>query len=260
MKRATLCITVAVLSCGTVYCDPLSVVFVSGSFLYESDEVLSEYKSWLEENYSADVTLVSAVDWDDLPGLEALDTCDVALFYTRRLRIDGEQLQRIRDYVGAGRPVVAVRTASHGFENWPEFDAEVLGGNYHRHFPEGPVTHVTPVASHPVLEGVDRFSTLETLYRNPGIAVDCVPLMQGRLEPQSDAALGPEDTWTQPVAWVRDRDPGRVFYTSFGGADDFAQDSFKRLIANALYWAASLDAPEPSSAGAGAGTSSSESK
>jgi type 1 glutamine amidotransferase len=232
----------------------LRVVFVSGSFLYESDAVLTKYKAWLEANYSATVTLVSAKDWDDLPGLEALDRCDVALFYTRRLKIDGEQLQRIRHYVASGKPVVAVRTASHGFENWPEFDRDVLGGDYQRHFPEGPVTKVTLESSHPVLKDVTPFESPSSLYRNPEINPDCNVLLRGTT---SDG--------TQPVAWTRDRNPDRVFYTSLGTADDFAQDSFKRLIANALYWAASLEAPEPpssdgASSEAASGTSVSDNK
>ena len=37
-------------------------------------------------------------------GLEALDDCDVALFFTRRLEIDGEQLGRIEAELAADRP------------------------------------------------------------------------------------------------------------------------------------------------------------
>lgn len=227
--------------------EPLKVVFISGSFLYNSDEVLGKYKEWLEDSYPVSVTIVSAADWDDLPGLEALDDCDVALFYTRRLRIDGEQLQQIRQYVEGGRPVVAVRTASHGFENWPEFDKEVLGGDYQRHFEEGPVTQMSLIEeTHPVLDGIEPFTSVSTLYRNPDIAADCTVLLNGTTK-----------DGTQPVAWTRER-TGRVFYTSLGGAEDFEDAAFRRLIANGLYWAAS--SAVPSSSGAGAGGSRSENK
>ncbi len=226
--------------------EPLKVVFISGSFLYNSDEVLGKYREWLEVNYPVSVTLVSATDWDDLPGLQALDTCDVALFYTRRLRIDGEQLQQIRQYVEAGRPIVAVRTASHGFENWPEFDKEVLGGNYQRHFEEGPVMQMSLAdVKHPVLDGIEPFTSVSTLYRNPGIAADCTVLLSGTTK-----------DGTQPVAWTRER-VGRVFYTSLGAAEDFEDGTFRWLVANALYWAASSEAP---SSATGAGGSRSDNK
>ena len=67
-------------------------------------------------------TLIKAVGFEELPGTEALKDCDVALFYTRRLRIDGEALQNVKDYCLSGKPIVAIRTASHGFQNWLEFD------------------------------------------------------------------------------------------------------------------------------------------
>jgi hypothetical protein len=101
---------------------PLRVVFVSGSFEYESDTALGIFQTYLESNYEVDITFLKATDWDVLPGLEALDTCDVALFFTRRLTIKGDDLAKIRAYVDAGRPIVALRTASHGFEEYLEFD------------------------------------------------------------------------------------------------------------------------------------------
>ena len=69
------------------------------------------------------------------PGLEALDKCDVAVFFTRRLKIDGEQLERGQEVRRRrGKPIVGIRTASHGFQNWLEMDKEVFGGDYKGHF------------------------------------------------------------------------------------------------------------------------------
>jgi type 1 glutamine amidotransferase len=31
---------------------------------------------------------------------------------------------------------------------------------------------------------------------------------------------------------------GRVFYTSLGGPDDFKNESFRRLVVNAIFWTA----------------------
>ena len=52
-----------------------------------------------------------------LQGLENLESCDVALLFTRRLTIKGEQLERVKKYCQSGKPIVAVRTASHGFHS-----------------------------------------------------------------------------------------------------------------------------------------------
>ena len=211
---------------------PLRVVFISGSFEYESDTALEIFRKYLEANYEVDITFLKATDWDVLPGLEALDTCDVALFFTRRLTIKGDDLARIRAYVDAGRPIVAVRTASHGFQEYLEFDREVLGGNYKGHFGNGPTTEVqfTPTGrEHPVLEGVGPLRSRYSLYKTKPVAKDAETLMIGKT-PFSDG-------W-QPVTWVREHNGGRVFYSSLGGVGDFEGDSFKRLIANALFWTA----------------------
>ncbi len=210
---------------------PLNVCLVSGSEEYDSDTSLTAYEKYLEERYNTDCTLIKARGFEDLPGTEALENCDVALFFTRRLRIDGEQLQNVKDYCLAGRPIVAVRTASHGFQNWLEFDKLILGGNYHGHFGNGPTQKavIEPGAKdHPVLDGVTMMKSRYSLYKNVPIAPDTNLLMK--------AAIPNEQP--QPVTWTRKYKGARIFYTSLGGVQDFENSTFRRMIANALFWTA----------------------
>lgn len=211
--------------------EPLRTCFVSGSFEYDSDTALSSFEEYFEARYDAQVTLLKATDWDVLPGLEALEECDVALFFTRRLTIGGDALERIRRYAKT-KPLVAVRTASHGFQNYLEFDREVLGGNYQGHFDDGPsvLTTVQPgVRAHPVLKGVEHIRSPYSLYKSGPVAPDATVLMTGRT---------PFSEGDQPVTWLRERGGQRVFYTSLGGVSDFEGASFRRMVANALFWAA----------------------
>ncbi|MFQ6133172.1 MAG: isochorismatase family protein [Armatimonadota bacterium] len=211
---------------------PLRVCLVSGSAEYDSDASLAAFQEYLEEGYNAECTLLKARGFEELPGLEALDDCEVALFFTRRLTIEGEQLERVKRYCQAGRPIVAVRTASHGFQNWLEFDKLILGGNYHGHFGRGPTTKVViePEAKgHPVLEGVVDLKSRASLYKTAPLAEDAQLLMTGST---------PESEGSQPVTWTRTYKGARVFYTSLGGQEDFENATFLRLIANALFWAA----------------------
>ena len=213
---------------------PLKVCLLSGSFEYDSHTSLTAFKVYLEENYNAKATLLEAKEpkGADLPGLEALEDCDVALFFTRRQSLEGEQLRRIKDYCEAGKPIVAVRTASHGIQTWLEFDKEVLGGNYNGHFGNGPTieVNVKPSAKgHPTLEGVGPLKSRYSLYRTKPIAEDAELLMVGKT---------PESRGVQPVTWTRMHNGGRVFYTSLGGPGDFEGESFRRMIANALFWTA----------------------
>lgn len=211
---------------------PLKVCFVSGSFEYHSDQSLIPFKRHLEARYHAEVTFLSANgNWQDLPGLEALEDCDVALFFTRRLEIDGEQLERIKRYVRSDKPLVGVRTANHGFQKFLEFDKEVFGGNYHGHHGAGITQRISPVperSDHPILSGVDTLFSKESLYQVSPIAEDCEVLMRG----ETHSAV------SEPVVWTRVRNGGRVVYISIGGVSDFENDTFKRLLANSLFWAA----------------------
>lgn len=217
---------------------PLRVCLVSGSEEYDSDTSLTAFKPWLEERYNAECVLIKAIGFGSLPGLEALEECDVALFFTRRLTIDGEDLLRVKDYAESGKPIVAIRTASHGFQNYPEFDRDVLGGNYNGHFGDGPTQKavVLPGAQdHAVMKGVSMMKSRYSLYRTGPLAPDATVLMTASTPGRP----------AQPLTWTRLRNGGRVFYTAMGGVWDFENNTFKRMVANALFWTARREVPEP---------------
>jgi putative membrane-bound dehydrogenase-like protein len=208
----------------------LKVVMVSGSFEYKSDDSLAALKKHLEANYPVECTLVIAKAQKDtaLAGLDALDKCDVAVFFTRRLELEGDALERVKKYVKSGKPIVGIRTASHGFQKWLEMDKDVLGGDYKGHFGAGvaEVKATDKGKDHPILKGVTAFKTNGSLYKNPNVAADVTVLLQGYMGKESE-----------PVAWTREKDGRRVFYTSLGHPDDFKDENFVRLLTNGLAWA-----------------------
>ena len=98
-----------------------------------------------------------------------------------------------------------------------------------------------------VLSGVDLtgFSTPGSLYRVRPLAGSAAPLVIGSIPGQAE----------EPVVWVNayGRKQARVFYTSLGHPDDFAQPAFRRLLLNGVAWAldrVSSSAGEPPTAGA----------
>ena len=210
----------------------LKVCLVSGSLEYKSNESLAAFQPFLETNYQVQCSRAFLVgeDIEHLPGLENLDHCDVVLLFTRRLKLSGDELARIKSYCQSGRPLVGVRTASHAIQSWLDLDKEVLGGNYHGHYGEGPETEIKIVESaksHPILSGFQPFRSAGSLYKNEGLATDNELLLTGTI---------PEHT--EAIAWTRTHKGGRVFYTSLGHPRDFTEDSFRRLLVNALFWTA----------------------
>ncbi|MBA7565493.1 hypothetical protein ES708_07177 [subsurface metagenome] len=251
---------------------PLKVVFISGSNEYFSDISLPAYKAYLERSYQAiEITLLQGDgaynaknEFTNLDGLEALDDCDVLLTYTRRMTLPDEQINRIKRYVESGGNVVAIRTASHGYQNYLEFDQEVLGGNYHDHYPgspeegghdaleqravkgppTGPTMRVTVDAeheNHPVLFGVSPFSSRYSLYKVLPLSDDAEVLLHGTI------TLA-DGQFTEPVAWTREHQGRRICYITAGGLQDWENATFRRLVANAIFWAGGRELQAPPAA------------
>ncbi len=213
---------------------PLKVCILSGCDTYKSEESLPPFQEFLERHYNVRCSRVIRKAEDDLPGLKQLDDCDVAFVFIKRMQLKGEQLAQFQKYVRSGKPIVAVRTASHAVQTWLEFDKEVLGGNYQSHYPVGLVTQikVTPEADkHPILDGVELSTVSDALYKNTGHSTDIQVLLNGSIPDQPSEA----------IAWTRVLNGGRIFYTSLGAQDTFKEPAFRRMLVNALFWTAKRD-------------------
>ncbi|MGK0187906.1 MAG: type 1 glutamine amidotransferase/nicotinamidase-related amidase [Verrucomicrobiales bacterium] len=181
-----------------------------------------------------------------LDGINVLADADVALISVRRRPLPADQLQVLREFAAAGKPMVGIRTASHAFSlrdkqpptglaTWDDFDATVWGGNYHGHHGNQLKTVAWRVSSaaadNPLAQGIpdDKFATGGSLYEVLPLADGAEVVMIGSAETQDVH---------QPVAWTFTRkDGGRSFYTSLGHVDDFSTPQFKALLNNALRWA-----------------------
>jgi type 1 glutamine amidotransferase len=214
---------------------PLKICMLSGSAEYNSDASLAEFKTFLDGRYNVACTLLSAKDGSDsMPGIEAVDSTDLLVVFMRRISLKADDLAHVKKYCEAGKPVVGIRTASHAFQNWLAFDKEVLGGNYSGHYGTGPITEVKfdgGARDHPILAGVEPFTSHYSLYKNTGAAADIRVLATGVIPGHSE-----------PLAWTRVHGGGRVFYTSLGGPDDFKNENFRRMLVNAIFWTAGRNA------------------
>jgi type 1 glutamine amidotransferase len=228
----------------------LHVVFMIGEDEYHTWETLPEFaKKELDPNkYYVTIVNADTKDKNDFPGLvEALRTADLLFLSTRRRTPPPDQLNAVRAYLTAGKPLIGIRTACHAFAlrpadpplaanraAWQAFDPEVLGGHYTNHHSAGPKTVVTMTPNagqHPILKGVrvDALPGNGSLYMVSPLAADVTPLLIGTIPGQAP----------EPVAWTREYGPNhaRIFYTSLGHPDDFQNPEFRRLLVNAVSWA-----------------------
>lgn len=221
------------------------VVFLVADDEYKTEQSLPEFASkHLGKEFRTTFAFGSETERNDIPGLDALAHADVLVVSARRRALPRAQLDIVRNFIAAGKPVVGIRTASHAFsmrkdsdvpaghDVWPTFDPEILGGHYTGHHGAGPKVAITlapSAAASPLLEGVDVMQLVGngSLYKVSPLGSSTKPLLIGTT-PEHPA---------EPIAWTNTTaSGGKVFYTSLGHIDDFTQPAFNRLLVNALRW------------------------
>ena len=249
------------------------VVFVTGDDEYRSEISMPFIAELLERQKSVKFkcTVLYAVDpktgernpkyQQNIDGLEALKTADLAVLFMRFRALPDEQLKLILDYVGSGKPIVGLRTSTHAFRYRrghknvkynDGFGREVFGQKWIVHHGNKSSTDVWPtpeMADHPILRGT--YATKETpvqcrswLYHVTPLAGDCKPLLLGKSINSNKADKQDKYPLVQPVAWTRTYKGARVFFTTLGHPKDFEDDSVRRLLVNGIYWALTLEVPE----------------
>ena len=198
---------------------------------------------------------------DVLPGIEALDDADIAIFYMRFLNLPDEEWRPIEDYLKSGKPIIGLRTANHSFKypaghprfEWNDgFGRRALGTPYVVHQrSETEIRVVEESLDHPVMANVAKKAWVSpgTLYLTR-LEDGCLPLVTGsgegraRTLERSFGTIEVKPHETDVVAWVWENEwGGKVFGTSFGHTGDFAEESFVRMLVNATHWAVERPLP-----------------
>jgi type 1 glutamine amidotransferase len=232
------------------------VVFVTGDDEYRSEFSMPMIGRILEARHNLRVSVAYARPTpqtkNNIEGLDALKTADLAVFFLRWREPPESQLQRILEYAGSGKPIVGLRTATHSFlypkghpnEHWnDDFGIQIFGQKWIRHHGHTSTTAVSVIAGqagHPILRGVDSsFQAASWLYVVNPLHGDCVPLLMGQAINPSGKDYGP-----QPVAWTKTYKGARVFFTTLGHPEDFKVASVRRLLIDGIYWALGKEVPK----------------
>jgi uncharacterized protein len=182
-------------------------------------------------------------------------------------------VEGMRALLRAGKGMVFLHHAVASWPAWPEF-ASIVGGRFHYQpgtldgidYPDSgyrfDVTHQVEVLdpSHPVCAGLGHgFTLTDELYLYPVLEDRIVPLLRTNVamdDPSqfysADAAIrgrrNTNDGWTHPtgsqlVGWAKHADNAPIVYLQFGdGPSTYADESFRRVVANAAAWVASPEA------------------
>ena len=101
------------------------IVFVSGDDEYRSEEALPLLAKIMAEHHGFKCTVLFAIDPNtgeitpshqtNIPGLEALEDADLAVFLLRFRNLPDDQMKHIVDYTNSGKPIIGMRTSTHAF-------------------------------------------------------------------------------------------------------------------------------------------------
>ncbi len=172
------------------------IVLVSGDEEYRSEEALPQLAKILSQHHGFKCTVLFAQDpakpgfvdanyIKNIPGLEALNTADMMILFTRFRALPDAQMQHFEKYLMAGKPIVGIRTATHAFNfgkenltnyahygngysgdktDWTDgFGRLVLGENWqthHGHHKHQSTRGIIPenAITHPIVSGIESGS------------------------------------------------------------------------------------------------------
>jgi hypothetical protein len=264
------------------------VVLVSGDEEYRSEEMLPQMAKILAKHHGFKCTVLFAIDpkdgtinpnqADNIPGLEALDSADLMVLFTRFRKLPDEQMKHIVGYVESGKPIIGLRTATHAFDPKPGttyakwgwkskewdggFGRQVLGETWVSHHGKHGQQSTRGIIAkgqegHPILRGIrygDIWGPTDVYGVHLPLPGDSTPLVLGEvvegMKPADPPVIGKQNDPMMPIAWTKtfSTDSGkvaRVFTSTMASSQDFASEGLRRLLVNACYWAVGLEGQIP---------------
>ncbi|MDP6442738.1 MAG: hypothetical protein QF805_03005, partial [Pirellulaceae bacterium] len=100
------------------------IVFIASDHEYRSEETLPALARILAKHHGFKCTVLFGVDdkgvirpgHNNVPGLEALESADLMVIFTRFQNWPDDQMTHFENYLRRGGPIVGLRTATHGFK------------------------------------------------------------------------------------------------------------------------------------------------
>jgi len=253
------------------------IVFLAGDHEYRSEESLPAIARLMAKHHGFKCTVLFNVDAgghikpgnNNMPGMEALSSADLAVVFLRFQDFPDAQMQHFVDYLERGGPVVGLRTSTHAFKikedkKFARFDfkyagkefekgfgRQILGETWAGHYGKNHLMStrhiiVESAVDHPVLRGVTNpWAQCGNYWTQP--MPDCIVLMNSQalasMEKDSEPDEGKKPC---PGCWVRTYKnksgiEGRVFASTSGCSEDLLDDDFRRMLVNGCFWAAGME-------------------
>jgi hypothetical protein len=267
------------------------VVLISGDEEYRSEEALPMLAKILSEQHGFHCTVHFAIHPDtktvdpnyssNIPGLENLNDADFMVMFLRFRALPDNQMKPIEEFVRAGKPFLAIRTATHPFNisdqsnssykhwswsngQWPGgFGQQIIGETWHSHHGvhNGQATRGIINEKHadsPILRGVhDVFGPTDVygvIHLPPTAEVLLYGQVLSGMLPTDPPLPGEKNDPMMPLVWTKsyqipEREglpagkEGKVICSTIGASVDLKSEDLRRLFVNSVYWGVGLDVP-----------------
>lgn len=263
------------------------IVLLAGDEEYRSEEGLPMLARILSQRHGFKCTVLFSVDplsgeidpgnATNVPGMAALATADLVICQFRFRELPDADMRHFVDYLQAGKPLIAIRTATHAFQysrnkaspyakwdwrstEWPGgFGQQVLGDTWVNHHGDHGTESTRGLldgthARHPVLRGVKDLWGPTDVYGIIRLKPTDTVLLHGlTLRGMRPDAPPNYAKSLMPLAWIRDYTWGngnttRALTSTIGAAVDLECEDLRRLFVNACFWLTGLDVPSKADA------------
>lgn len=215
------------------------IVLISGDEEYRSEEMLPQLAKILAQHHGFRCTVLFAVDPEDgtinpnhinnIPGLEALKTADLAILFLRWRDLPDDQMKLLVDYIESGKPIIGLRTATHAFKSskgfpryaWNSkeweggFGRQVLGETWISHHGDHGRQSTRGIIApgqqgHPIVRGIqdgDIWGPTDVYGVRLPLPGDSKPLVLGQvltgMKPTDPPLEGKKNDPMMPIAWTK---------------------------------------------------------
>ena len=253
------------------------IVFLAGDHEYRSEESLPALARILAKHHGFKCTVLFDIDKEgnivagevpNMPGIEALETADLAVVFLRFQNFPAEQMKHFDAYLNRGGPVIGMRTATHGFKMPKDapfakysfdyqgadynlgFGHQVLGQTWVGHYGTNHkqstrITIADDKKAHPILRGVKDIWVQAGGYVGKPTDGEILTMAQPLNGMTPDSAAD-ETKPPMPSEWTRSYKSasgkeGRVFTSLYGTSEDITNEGYRRMMVNSCFWALGLE-------------------
>lgn len=245
------------------------ITLMAGDEEYRSEETMPMLARLLSERHGFNCRVLFSVNPDgnvmdpnfqgNTPGLEILGKSDMLINATRFRKLPDDQAQHLIDFAKSGKPMMGLRTATHGFRSCKfSFGPPILG--------EGWVAHhgahkreacrgilVDGKKDHPILRGVKDIFAPSDVYtvkidrlKERGANFLVLGAVLENMDPNSKPVENKKNNPMMPVVWTRDYTAeggktARVIASTMGASLDFVHEGLRRIVVNGVYWGLGME-------------------